>query len=40
VQKGWAGCACMAVFWTSNGTLECTVRSVSGLTVTDASCAR
>jgi TPR repeat protein len=40
VQKGWAGCACMAVFWTPTGTLECTVRSASGLTVTDASCAR
>ena len=40
VQKGWMGCSCVAVFWTPTGTLECSVRALSGFTVTEASCSR
>lgn len=40
VREGWLGCSCVAVFWTPTGTLECTVRSVSGVTVTDVGCPR
>jgi len=40
LEKGIFGCACQAVFWTSSGTLSCSVRQYSGLTVTAASCSR
>lgn len=39
-DKGMWGCSCQAVFWTPGGTLACTVRQYSGLTVTAASCSR
>lgn len=41
LDKGVFGCSCQAVFWTPGGTLSCSVRQYSGLTVTAAgSCAR
>ncbi len=40
LEKGIFGCSCQAVFWTSSGTLGCSVRQYSGLTVTAASCSR
>jgi hypothetical protein len=40
-EKGMFGCSCQAVFWTPGGTLSCTVRQYSGLTVTAAGgCSR
>jgi hypothetical protein len=41
LDKGVFGCSCQAVFWTPGGTLSCSVRLYSGLTVTAAgSCSR
>jgi hypothetical protein len=43
LDKDFLGCSCKAVFWTPSGTLSCTVRQYSGLTVTAVSgsgCAR
>lgn len=40
-DKDAFGCSCQAVFWTPGGTLSCSVRQYSGLTVTAAgSCSR
>jgi TPR repeat protein len=37
LDKDFMGCSCKAVFWTPGGTLSCTVRQYSGLTVTAVS---
>jgi len=41
LEKDFLGCSCRAVFWTPGGTLACSVRQYSGLTVTATSaCSR